>query len=57
MRAIAHPHAGAARVQGHLQVVRGVTDHQGALGPGAKLAHQFVEHQGAGLARRLIGRA
>ena len=37
MRAVTHAHAGAAGVQRHLQVMRGVADHQRALRLGAEL--------------------
>jgi hypothetical protein len=48
--AVAHTHTGATGIHGHLQIVGGVANHQGAISFDAKLAHQLVEHQRAGFA-------
>ena len=53
--AVAHAHTGATRIHRHLQVVRGVANHQGALGLHAKLTHQLVQHAWVRLARGFVG--
>jgi hypothetical protein len=50
--AVTHAHAGAAGVQRHLQVVRGVADHQRALGGTPNSRHQFLQHAGVRACRR-----
>ena len=57
MGAIAHAHAGTARRLRHLQIVRGVANHQRALGRHVELGHQLVQHQRMGFARCFIGGA
>ena len=57
VRAEGHRDACAAGVGGELEIVRRVTDHQGAVGRRAELAHQLDKHQRVGLAARLVGRA
>eukprot|EP01041_Mallomonas_annulata_P016039 gene16039-33710_t len=57
MGAIAHPRARAARIDGHLQVVRGVADHERALGRHAEFAHELVQHARVRFARGLVRRA
>ena len=53
---VAHRHAGTTGIARHLQVVRGVADHQGALRRNTKLGHQLVEHQWMRFALCLVSR-
>jgi hypothetical protein len=57
VRAVADAHARRAGVARQLQVVRGVADHQRALGRHAELGHQLLQHQRVRLAGGLVGGA
>jgi|GEM_PF-4422244 len=49
MRTIGHGDRGGSGVGGHLQVMRGIADHQRALRLDTKLAHQLHQHPRVGL--------
>ena len=55
--AIAHADAGATGIARQLQVVRGVANHQCALGRGVEFRHQFAQHARVRLAGGFIGGA
>src|SRR6218665_2355310 len=55
MGAVAHPHAGAARVDGHLQAVGGAADQQQALRRPVEFGLQFLQLHRGGLAGGLGG--
>ena len=44
MGTIAHAHTLATGIERHLQVVRGVANHQHPISRNAKLLHQFLQH-------------
>ena len=57
MRTVADTDAGAAGVLCHQEVMRGVADHQGALGWDVEFFHQLVQHQRVGFACSLVSGA
>ena len=57
VRAVTDGHAGAAGVERHLQVVRGVANHQQALGRHIQFSHQLLQHQRMRFTCRLVRRA
>ena len=54
VRTVAHADAGAAGIDGHLQVVRGIADHQGPLTADTHLRHQLAQHPGIRFAGGLV---
>ena len=51
---IGYANAGTTGIQRHLQVVRGVANHQHTLGRHVKFGHQLLQHQRVGLTSGLV---